>query len=178
VEPLRRARPAGGPESGVILQTRLLETNRTIGISLETGANGIIVRNNQILSTGGSTINDAGLGIQVLSARNIKVQDNTIIGSNGSFSAFGISIFGSDLVEVINNSVLDTVGGENPGTAVSVRDSNNATIINNRLLNGAAPGQFGIIGTNSDFNCINNVVARFNTAISSCTFSIGNLTPP
>ena len=113
----------------------------------------------------------------MLSARNIKVQDNTIIGSNGSFSAFGISIFGSDLVEVINNSVLDTLGGET-GTAVSISNSGFVTIINNRLLNGAAPGQFGIIGTNSDFNCINNVVARFNTAISNCTFSIGNLTPP
>jgi hypothetical protein len=168
----------GATAIGHLIEDLRLETNRTVGISLESGANGIIVRNNQILNTGGSTVNDSGVGIQVLSANSIKVQDNTIIGSNGSFSAFGISIFGTDLVEVINNSVLNTLGGENPSTAVSVHTSNNVTIINNRLLNGATPGQFGIVGTSSDFNCINNVIARFNTAISTCTFVSGNLTPP
>jgi hypothetical protein len=165
----------GSAAHGHVLEDLRLDQIRGIGFTVH--GYGTAVRNNRVLSTGGSTVSDNGTAVFLSQARGIRVSDNTISGTGGSFSAIGISLQEADLIEIRGNSVLDTVGGET-GYAILSNFSANVTIERNRVLNGAALGNFGIVGNGgSGVNCIDNVVARFSTTFAGCTFGSGNLTP-
>ena len=94
----------------------------------------------------------------------------------GGAGGYGIYAYVSDLVEILNNSVLNTMGTSS--NAVFVSGSTNVTVMGNRLLNGETAGSTGInVFGGPGINCINNVIARFTTPISNCSFLSGNITP-
>src|SRR5688572_9940499 len=146
----------GTAASGHVIENMHLDSNRYNGIYIE-DAKGVVVRNNNIQNT---VVSNSTIGILLSGAKNITIQDNVVNSIGGGAGGYGIYAYVSDLVEILNNSVLNTMGTSS--NAVFVSGSTNVTVMGNRLLNGETAGSTGInVFGGPGINCINNVIARF-----------------
>ena len=126
---------------GHVVQDIRADQNRLVGIQVV--GNGCIVRNNQVVATGGSTLaaNESSIGISVSGSGN-RVLDNDVTGtvSSGTGSAFGIQSIAAEGLVVASNRVS---GVSAPGGgleyAIQITTSPHAAIRDNTLSNAAIP---------------------------------------
>jgi hypothetical protein len=123
---------------GYVVEDIRADQNTFIGIHVRGSGN--IVRNNQVVATGGSTI----------------------LGANAD--AFGISVFGEVGARVLNNDVINTVP-QGTGTAQAITVDKGAMVEGNRLSNAALPAccgtSVGIMAlSDSDVLVVNNRITK------------------
>jgi hypothetical protein len=166
-------RSVGGISSGYMIEDVLFDTNREIGV--EVNGTGTVIRNNRVVNTGPGESGDA-VGILV-NGRNVVVADNIVSGTSEAESAEGIDVGGAALVELRNNTILDTKNATSK-FAISITGSADVTVTGNRVLNAAGTGTFGVFASGATgVNCIGNTVAGFTSALPGCNFVSGNITP-
>lgn len=165
--------------SGHLIENMLLDRIGGIGIKIE--GLGFIVRDNRVVKTGRNDLDASATGISVTEATGSIVTGNLVsMTTTNKHRARGILVWGSSVVEVRGNSILNSFGS-NYDSGITVSGSGDVTIIDNRILNaaGAGAGDAGIAveGTLSGINCIDNTIAGFVTATLACNFESGNNTP-
>jgi hypothetical protein len=161
-----------GNSSGGLIENVLFDTIKQTGIRVE--GTGHLIRNNRVVNTGPVDQINRSFGLFV-GASNTVVADNIISGTSEN----GIIVSMATLVELRNNSILDTKSvGSLAGTPVAIGEGTGITVIDNRILNVAGTGSEGIsVASSNGVNCIGNTVAGFVTALSGCDFESGNITP-
>jgi hypothetical protein len=164
----------GAAAGGHVIEDLRVDMSRHIGINIGEG-NGVLVRNNYILNT---TASGDAVGIALGQPKNVKILNNVISRTN-SLGAAGYGIYiihaGTQLVEIVDNSILDTTGAAG-SEGIAMVNGQNVSIVGNRILNGASPGTNGIFRASGFVNCLNNFVARFtNTGFATCDFASGNV---
>jgi len=166
-----------GFQTGIVLAGggHLVEDNR-IEANLYTGVqasgDGNIVQRNRILDTGGATGGTTSNGFY----GQADLVDNTIAGiftDAPDGNAIGMYVNG-DNQEISGNRIRglvgDPIGIIVAGAGVTIRGNNLSAVALVPLGN-------GITGSGAATACINNTVAGFSTAYSSCEASAGNLSP-
>ena len=132
---------------------------------------GNIIRSNQVVNTGGSTVfsGAAARGIMVW-GRGARVLNNDVIGTTAQgvgYQAFGIDVWSGGGSVVENNRVAETISPAGPAWAISVGTSDSSAVSGNRIGNSTVSGgSYGIFFQGSDF-----VTARDNS-ISKMGFGI------
>ena len=118
---------------GHLLENLRADFNFRTGLSVAGVGN--IIRNNQVISTGGSTVTSGSFGIQVygLGAR---VLNNDVIGTTSQTgSASGLWVYGAPGIVIENNRIAETTSSSGEGFAVIVGYSDAAAISANRIGN-------------------------------------------
>jgi len=162
--------------SGHLLEDLRLDGNRFTGAEVQ--GTGNIIRNNQVVNTGPTDISTVAFGLVINLSNDSVVEGNVISSVSETGQSNGIRVIDSSLIEVRNNTVLRTKDATNNRGIVLV-SATDVTIIGNRILNPAGTGDIGIfdIGSSTEVNCIDNIIAGYTTPISGCDFLSGNLLP-
>ena len=163
-----------GAGGGHVVEDNRFANNTNIGIHVE---NDSVVRRNQVYGTGGSSIADAAIGIDVVGS--VDVLDNTISGVTARSASNG------DAVGVLTNSSPDaSVSGNRigalqsrgTGVAYGIRNvvSNRVVLRSNDLNAITGVGGIGIYCSNGNAAARDNITHDFGTAISGCADAGGN----
>ena len=163
---------------GHLIEDVRLDQNRYEAINVR--GNGCIIRNNQVVATGGTTsfANPDGIGIIVQGAGN-RVLDNDVSGttSSGTGNAFGIESTGGDGLVVAGNRVSGVVAPTGLEYAINITVSPHATIRDNTLSNAAIPTtatqSVGLSMDDATDVFTGNVSIGFNTPYSGGTNATG-----
>ena len=125
---------------GHVVQGIRADQNRLIGIQVV--GNGCIVRNNQVVATGGSTLaaNESSIGISV-SGTDDRILDNDVSGTtaSGSGNAYGVEGSAAEGLMVIRNRISETTSPAGPEYGVQILNSPHAAIRNNVVSNSLVP---------------------------------------
>jgi hypothetical protein len=180
-----------GASGGHLIAHNRFTNNTYIGVgvyNLATGKNASLLRDNQILYTGGSTINANGYGI--FASQAVDVLDNTVSGvtarSGGGGTVYGIAEVDNDFANGANVSgnrvrdlkrdgaglaygIVTTIGSGSGSRHVVIRD--------NDLGKGGA-GSIGIACYDNTSVIRDNVVHDFVNATSICADGGGNVQTP
>ena len=116
---------------GHIIEDIRAERNTSTGFAVK--GRGNILRRNQVISTGGSTVSPSATGIMIYGP-GVRVLDNDIIGTAGSTSSgIGLRLLNAPGSVVKGNSIDDTSGGT--PYAVLIQDSSDVLARANRITN-------------------------------------------
>ncbi|MCG6862910.1 MAG: hypothetical protein LJE70_16765 [Chromatiaceae bacterium] len=109
---------------GHLVEDVRAERNTTIGINVS--GDGSIVRRNQVVDTGGSTVTTSALGIQVTGS-GVRVLNNDVDGieATDNGNGYGIFVVGATGAIVQDNRVtnLSSVTGASAGIAIGLADA-------------------------------------------------------
>jgi len=161
--------------SGHLLEDLRLDGNTAIGAQVQ--GTGNIIRNNQVVNTGPGDNVTSAAGLVILNSNDSVVEGNVISSVSETLQSTGIFVQLSSLIEVRNNTVLRTKDAAS-NRGITVVNSNDVTIIGNRILNPATTGDGGILDfgdSSTGVNCIDNIIAGYTTATSGCDFEDGTL---
>jgi hypothetical protein len=171
---------AANPPSvgGGVVEDSRFEANTYVGIHLD--GNGSVVQRNQVLDTGGSTVQAQAHGIY--SRFDVDIVDNTVSGVaakvGGGDSARGIytefNVGGS-----ISGNRVRGILKDGPGTAFAIYNgsSGRITIRGNDLV-GNGTGSTGLSCSDSAAIARDNMISGFETGIAVCTDGGGNVIAP
>jgi len=156
----------------------LLEDLRFDGntwIALQTEGRGNLIRRNQVVDTGGSTVAVFAWGI-IASGPGARILDNDVDATfSGTFDAHGIYVDFANATIIQGNRVTETTsagGGDTYGIYNS--SSTGVTIEANLVSNASTTGTTGIEVPDIQSLCANNRVQGFTTGILICTNAGGN----
>jgi hypothetical protein len=187
----------GGTGGHLISEIRA-DANTMMGIM--TRGKGNIIRNNQVVNTGGSTKSPSVWGIHV-AGPGVRISKNDVISTNitgQSYTARGISIFRGNGGIIENNTVTDTTSNGGGAYGIETDSSDAVAISGNRISNDTAsaltlginvyPGNNANVRDNSISNMatgitlasptdkyMGNMVNGATTAYSGGTAGIGNM---
>lgn len=163
---------AGTTGSGHRIEDMRVDANRVIGIEVQ-GSN-LIVRGNQIINTGNSSIESTATGIYLNGASNSVVSDNIVGDVSETSAVSGIFVFGSSAVEINKNSIFDLKTATSL-VGVNLDTSTNISVLNNRIIN-ASTGTAGINenGGSTGIDCVENLIRGFTDGQPGCDYSSGN----
>ena len=172
------AKPPASSQGHVVEDIRA-DQNRLVGIGVV--GNGSIVRHNQVVATGGSTlaVNENSVGISVSGQGNrVLENDVTNSASAGTGNAFGIQGSGAEGLVVAGNRIsgVSALGG-GLEYAIEITSSPHAGVVENTLSNAtipASPAQS--VGLNMDDvtdNFMGNLSIGFNTPYVGGTNAAG-----
>ena len=164
---------------GHLIQDIRAAQNLLMGIQVV--GNGSIVRSNQVVATGGSTIspNENSVGISV-SGQGNRVLDNDVTNttSSGSSNAFGIQASGAEGVVVADNRISGVVApGGGLEYAIQITTSPHAAVRDNTLSNATIPATASLsVGLNMDDatdTFMGNLAIGFNAGYSGGSNAAG-----
>ena len=180
-----------GASGGHLVEHNRVTNSTFAGISvhnLSTGKNASVLRDNQVLYTGGSTVIANAYGI--FTSQVVDVLENTVSGvtarAGGGGSAYGIATVDNDYANGANisgNRVRDLKrdgGGQSFGIigTVSSAGSSRRVIIRDNDLGNGGTGSTGINCYDSTSVIRDNVVHDFTNATSICADGGGNVQTP
>ena len=96
--------------SGHLIEDIRADGNTWIGIQAHGTGNHI--RNNKVINTGGTTVNNLGFGI-ALFGPNTTIEGNTVSSTTVSSTAYGIYVDNAPASLIKNNQITDTMGTSN-----------------------------------------------------------------
>ena len=164
---------------GHLVEDMRTDDNRLVGISIV--ANGSIVRHNQVVATGGSTLaaNENSVGISV-SGQGNRVLDNDVTDTtaSGTGNAFGIRGSGAEALVVADNRVSGVIAsGGGLEYAIDITGSPHAGVRDNTLSNASIPATATqSVGLNMDDatdSYMGNLCMGFNTSYAGGTNAVG-----
>jgi hypothetical protein len=138
---------------GHLIEGIRAERNTAIGISVS--SDGSIIRNNQVVDTGGSTIAADSFGIRITSD-GVRVLNNDVMGVASTGNAYGIFAFGTTNTVIENNRISGT---ESSGTGTSAGITvgfAQAMVVGNRIY---GTGDYGIFFPLGGGGYLNNTVS-------------------
>ena len=162
----------GSAASGHLVEDMRMDGNTRAGIVVD--GKGAMVRNNQVVSTGGSTLNINPQGIYVLNGEGATIIDNSIANTveqtGGISQGVRCNFCTGTLIE--NNHISNSAAG--PGTAygIHVNNSSNTLGVGNRITTNIDFGIFCINGTGGQLS--NNRTAGVTTPYSGCQNTANN----
>ena len=154
---------------GHVIEDIRAEQNRVGGLLIE--GRGSIVRNNQIVDTGGSTLTGFIDGIQV-SGSGVRVLNNDIIGVEGADigspgDAYGINAFDAGGSVIADNRVDNiTVTGTGSAHGIRIASSSDVLATDNRITNVT---NTALLYATSSGKYMNNLTYNVGTAFSGGT---------
>ncbi|APH73921.1 hypothetical protein BSQ44_23005 [Aquibium oceanicum] len=162
--------------TGYVLEDLRIEGNTQTGIEVG-GTNGI-VRNNLVTNTGlASLVNNTAIGILLKDSSRAVVRGNLISYVLGTSQARGVSVNGSSMVEISDNTILDVGAAYGGNFGIHARDTTAITVAGNRLLN--LVSNYTSIGFYESelvdgFDCYDNSTRGYQYGQSGCDFSVNN----
>jgi hypothetical protein len=169
----------GASGGGNIVENNRLAANTFVGAWIE--GDGSLIRNNQILDTGGSQVKADAYGIYTTYA--VDIADNAVTDvlarSGGNGGAVGIFTLSNSSGKITGNGVSDVIK-DGSGHAVAIRNLSSGRIIlrDNNLTSDGSAGSTGVSCSSANGAAKDNVLSSFTTAISVCTDSGGNSVIP
>jgi len=160
---------------GHLIEDNVLSQNKVNGIVVM--GNGVIVRRNRVVDTGGNTGAIASFGIQTSG----DVLDNVVDGISagfgvGEFESFGIQTQGNGSLVQGNRVRNLTQRGVLPATGISISSGAANEIRDNYVVQGTLTGGTAI-SCNSAGRARDNVMKNYGAGLSSCTDDGGNVGP-
>ena len=148
-----------------------MRIERATTLALELSSSNSIVRNNQVVDIGGSTVNSQGYGIVIWGPDN-RILDNDISNVRATSSpAMGLALLGECDDCVIEDNRIDDVRSESNSTyAVRIGSSDSVLAVNNRV--GSA--DYGIYFLSSTGKYKNNLTSNVGTPFTGGTDLGGN----
>lgn len=159
---------------GNSIESNIFEGNTAGGIDGSVGiSTGLLIRDNRINDTGGSTNDPTPVGI--FASGEAHIIDNIISGVSGDGAGddFAVAIYltnGGGMVT--GNRIVGTVP-DGTGTAVGIFISTGQPILVENLINGGHVKSIGIQCVNTEPTTRNNTMVGVTTPVSLCT-STGN----
>jgi len=144
---------------GHVVEGIRAEQNRFSGIVV--AGQGSIVRNNQVVDTGGSTISVSAIGI-TLYGPGTRTLNNDVINTTASANGIAKAVYHKDG----NGAVIEgnRIDGLSSGTGslygIIITNSNTVLVVDNRLTNSP---DFGIMYINSTGKYMNNLTSNVGT---------------
>jgi hypothetical protein len=176
---------ATGRSAGVVAEDLRIEAASDAGIFVS--GIGLVVRRNEVLTTGPSVLVNASVGIFAQDARNVVIADNIVSEVTDDEGAAWIYALSSAGVEIRENSVFDIsddVPEDNCDQAFTIGigtdGSRDVAVIGNRILNPERKGQNAILAGRAAgaVICSENTVTGYKNGVVKCTVESGNLDVP
>jgi nitrous oxidase accessory protein NosD len=152
--------------SAAVVEDNRFEGNTHIGVSVWYGGT---IRRNQVISTGGSTLNSNN-AVGIMAENGVDVIDNTVDGvmtQDGGGATYGILLYGNHGASVAGNRVRNV--GSSVGDAWGIHASlgTRETIVDNQVV-GLGTGD-GIVCQGTLGVTMGNTIAGFGTGMVGCT---------
>jgi hypothetical protein len=145
--------------SGHLIEDIRADGNTYVGFDIR--GTGNIVRNNQVVSTGGSTVLFGAWGIFMAGpgARAIN-NDITDITAQGNERSYGIAVSNSDDTFLEGNRINDVTSGSGDTYGINIAASSNVMVVNNRI----ATVKYGVRYSGSTGKYRDNITDGITTA--------------
>ncbi|MHC4808349.1 MAG: right-handed parallel beta-helix repeat-containing protein, partial [Planctomycetota bacterium] len=132
---------------------------------------GNIVRNNQVFSTGGSTVLFGAWGIFMAGPGTRAINnDITDITAQGNERSYGIAVSNSDNTVLEGNRINDVTSGSGDTYGINIAVSSNVMVVDNRI----ATVKYGIRYSGSTGKYRDNITDGITTAPYTGGMDIGN----
>jgi hypothetical protein len=149
---------------GHVVEGSRFDANRHVG--LYSNGDGVTIRDNQLVDTGGSTASDSAYGIYVQGFSH--VIDNTVFGVVSAAGGEAMGIYSSTPGSIVGNRVSGVIGGS--GSDYAIRQTGNYGVIRDNYVYGDVGfTHYGIHCSNSSTNTMDNVIAETVTGITNCS---------
>lgn len=155
----------------------LIEDNRVdlnTGTGIQARGDGLIVRRNRIVDTGGRPASAFSSGLLV-NGQGALVADNSIIGITATAvdsSVVGIDIFGGSH-EFARNMIINALP-TGTGTSIALFGDGASAYRANTVINPIVTAGTGLTGGSASSFCKDNLIRNYAVAISACTDAGGN----
>lgn len=168
---------------GHVLEDLRIDSNTLTGISVQGSGN--IIRNNQVVNTGGSTLSGYSVKGIYVSGTDSRVLNNDVIGTNeNALGGAGIYLSAAQASVVENNRISHTgndSGSSSAAQAIHVGASDGVTIVGNRIINrfqslgsaGIVVWSYGVIARD---NLITNLATGIDMSLGSGVYMNNQVT--
>jgi hypothetical protein len=158
-----------GTGGGNVIEDNRLDGNTYIGLYVQ--GDGSVIRRNQVLDTGGSTVSAPAYGINTVYS--VDVLNNAVSGvtarTGGAGAAYGIASSSNTGGSINGNRVRDLLPDTGKSAyAVFNGASGRLVMRDNDLVGNGSAGTVGVICSNATGRAKNNVIDGFATTISGC----------
>jgi hypothetical protein len=165
----------GGTGGGHVIEDNRFDGNTVYGLIVQ--GSGSVVRRNQIIDTGGSSV-ITGEAVGIYTTYAVDVLDNTVSGvlpsadGSGNGSATGIFTSSNPSGSLSGNRVRGLVklgGGGGPYGIHNTGGSDRISLDGNHVIGDGGVGSIGLICTSSSGRAKDNIVNGFAIGISGCS---------
>jgi hypothetical protein len=170
----------GSTGKGNVVEDNVFDGNTYVALTMN--GDGSIVRRNQVLNTGGSTVYGTPYGIYAYSA--VDVIDNTVAGvtarAGGGGSAYGIYT-SNNVGGTVSGNRVRSVAKDGVGTAygIFIYGTGRQAIRDNDILGTAIAGSVGLYCSTNSSHAQDNRIFGFPLGIGGgCAQDAGNVTAP
>jgi hypothetical protein len=151
--------------------------NKCFGVYVD--GDGSIVQRNRVFNMGGSTNVCDPIGISGIFS--VDIVDNTVAGvtatSGSNRYAFGIGSQSEPGGSIVGNRVSGIVK-DGTARAFAIESDNREIIRDNDLVGDGSAGSNGVYCALTTGRARDNVISGFETPVSGCTLSVGNVIKP